>query len=165
MPQVGLFQFPQWRYAAYGALFQPSLLFRNLAQLASEVYEGIAGDAIMAILQAQGKSGLPTDPPLVDTRSKLSNGIESVWTVECLDRSFIPDPTQIQEPRGIFEAFRAVSELGRNKAYYDIICGRELAHILLSTLSSDSLLGFPVRSKATLPGEFDSLGGNEGTFH
>ena len=160
VPQIGLFQFPQWRYAAYSALFQPSLLFRNLAQLVSEVHEGTAGDAITRVLRAQGKSGFPADPPLVDTRTKLSNGIESLWTIECLDRSLIQRPGELQKPRSIFEQYRAVSELGRNNAYYDIICDSELGYILLITLNANSVLGFPVRSKAKLPGEFDPTSRN-----
>ena len=74
VPEVGLFEFPQWRYAVYGALFIPSLLFQNLAKPAKEVHEGIPGDAIMAILRAQANSGMPAEPHLVDPNSQLING-------------------------------------------------------------------------------------------
>jgi hypothetical protein len=130
VPQVGLFEYPQWRYATYGSLYQPVLLFRNLAKLTVEVYEGVAGDAVVSTLQAQANSGMPAEPPLPEPGSGISNGIESLWTINCLDRGLLHH-RNAQEPGPIFESYRTVSELGRNNAYYDIICDSEWTDMIL----------------------------------
>lgn len=131
VPRVGLFDYPQWRYAAYGSLYYPMLLFRNLAKLTAEVYEGNAGDAVSTTLQAQANSGMPADPPLTEPENGLSNGIESLWTIRCLDRGLLQVSTSTEKPERIFERYRNASELGRNNAYYDIICDSEPTPMIL----------------------------------
>lgn len=39
-----------------------------------------------------------------------------------IDRSILDLPAEMQEARDTFEQYRAVSTLGRNNAYYEIIC-------------------------------------------
>ena len=125
VPGLGLFEYPQWRYAIYGALFQPSLLFSTLAELVHEVHTGTARGAMAATLKAQAKGGLPIEPPL--KTAGLANGIESIWSVKCLD-SGIQFSNATECPMDMFKRYRDVSEIGRNYAYYDIICRSELSN-------------------------------------
>ena len=156
LPQAGLFEYPQWRYAAYGALFEPSSLFQILGQLTAEVYEGVAGDIISQTMIAQNNSGRPDDPPLVDPETGYSNAIESLWSVQCLDHGLLRASAATPDPEAVFQRYRTVSEIGRNNAYFEIICNsKSAAGAIYATtdLHTYMHLEFPVKSKDKLPGQ------------
>ncbi len=125
IPKFGLLEYPLFRSLAMSALFSPEAGFTLLALLIRDLETGRPSEALASILSTLAASN-PSEAPLEDFVTGLTNGWEASYVIPCLDKPVRAANVTEATLAAVVDRWRSVSYLlGLQYSYIEIFCQRE----------------------------------------